>query len=592
MQRAHLRVDDRNDKLKLFDVGFFILVYIFSVFTVSTALFIVKIPITAVHGALSLIMTVAVMLLFYRKKSVLRITAAAVPVIIVCIFAMGLFFDLTWDGNCYRKTITYILRQGYNPIYEYFYEAVGRIGTIWNIDWFKWYDGYPKGVFTFSAVIYAMTGNVETGKCLNALLILSAGFMSFEIIKQLFTVKPWQAFLCAAALCLNPVAITQMINYYDDGALGMLFFICIASLLYLTMNKGGSLTRHCYAAVFASVAFGLNVKFSALIFFAIIVGAFFILWLVRDMLAQRRVLISNENLRHIAFFASCVVFGVCFFGLSSYVVNILRFKTPLYPVFGPGAEDILTGNTPAALLVKSRVGQVIASLLSPVSNSLDSAAYSKAPFSFRSEEFFKNWGPETRLGGWGVFFSGIFILSLIVLIIFLLARYKQNRAMCGYALFTFGIAVVPSAIVPGMFWARYNLLLYIVPVMALISLFAFAGGKNGGKNIGKNSAPARLIAPLVLSVMLLANMSTGIIAGGYGFVTSLKIRGQLRELKTLSESGVVQVRNTHVHLDFNGQFINMFDAGIKDFEIMRELDDYDGTFYPPYPVFYKIVPFE
>jgi hypothetical protein len=558
--------------------------FICSVLAATTALFVIHVPVTSLHFFLSLGLSTAVMLFFYPLKTAVKLAIIGVLIIVACIIFAGLFFDLTWDGNAYRKTITYMLKQGYNPVYESFFDAVARIGTIKNASpgWPPWYEGYPKGAQTFAAVIYAVTNNIETGKCINPLLILSASLIVYGILHQLFKLKPYQAALCAVSLCANPVTLVQICNFYDDGALGMLLFICIASLLYLTLRGDGTypaqsgegkLTRKSYAAIFASIVIGFNVKFSAIIHFAIFTGAFYFYWLIKDLYSNRWKKLSRPTIHSGLFFMLCAIAGVAVFGFAPYITNIFRFGTPLYPLFGQGAIDILSGNTPTPIRNQSLVVQFVYSFLSATSNDLNLPVDLKIPFTSQPQEFAFIQAVDTRLGGWGVSFSGVAIISIIVIVFFLFKFFRQKRAPCIAALVLFAAVVIPIFAVPGMFWARYNLQLFIIPVMALVMLFSCA------------DKPSGYIAPFLMLVLIAGNAVPSISTSDI-YRKSQEIREQLRVVKELNESYVVEVTNLTGY-DFNGQFINMFDAGVVNYEIVNELEGYDGTFYANFPIAYK-----
>ena len=483
---------------------------------------------------------------------------------------------MTWDGNAYRKTTVFMLRQGYNPIYETFYDAVARIGIIENRSWEPWLDGYPKGSEIFATVIYAITGNIESGKCFNALLVVAAFFIAVDVFVQLFNIKLWQSAICAAALCINPVTLAQVQTFYNDGSLGMLLFICILSLLYLTLKNGGGLCKKSHIMIFASMALGFSNKFSALIYFAIFTAAFYIYWVIRDFSANRWKRLTLGVLKQTVFLAVCVTASVLVFGFTPYVVNVFRFGNPFYPLIGEGAVDILTINTPEIIRYSSRTDQFLHSLLAVSSNNSELGL--KVPFTLSGVEI--NGSVDLRLGGWGIYFSGIFAIACLILISFIVFSYKRNREYCFTVLILIAAVLAPIPFVPALFWARYNVQLFILPVMALIVLF-----------VNFNKKPMIfLILPICLSMLFMQNITQYRGHIWRQLRSSTAIRYEFWTLKKLSEYYPLQVSvKAPYGSEFYGLIANLKDAGITNYQINNDLEEWDGTMYNTFLIRYKII---
>ena len=172
--------------------------------------------------------------------------------------------------------------------------------------------------------------------------------------------------------------------------------------------------------------------------------------------------------------------------------------------------------------------------------------------------------PDIRIAGWGVLFSGIFIISLVIIGVYLF-KYRKNKYTWIVVSLLF-LLFVPIIFVPYLFWARYYPHLFVLPVIALIILFKCMQNK--------------IISLLV--VLLLLNsipqmVSTVIIRLGQ----SVQIRREFREFNERAEGRTALVQTVQFNDFFNGVFINMRDAGIDNF-IFYYYDfpyEFEGTLF-------------
>src|SRR5690606_26232504 len=100
----------------------------------------------------------------------------------------------------------------------------------------------------------------------------------------------------------------------------------------------------------------------------------------------------------------------------------------------------------------------------------------KIPFIIKDNETEKMVYPDLRLSGFGLFFSGIFLTSIIILIsipIFYIKTKKlqehKNILIGFYTLIT--IILVSVILNPEMWWARYVPQLWLIPILSLIMVW-------------------------------------------------------------------------------------------------------------------------
>jgi hypothetical protein len=88
----------------------------------------------------------------------------------------------------------------------------------------QWLDHYPKAPWIFGAVIYNLTGNIETGKVMHFMLMLAVFLSTYSFISSI-PLHPWLCLLISGLLAVNPVSLSQSLSYYIDGLVSSLFIL-------------------------------------------------------------------------------------------------------------------------------------------------------------------------------------------------------------------------------------------------------------------------------------------------------------------------------------------------------------------------------
>jgi len=549
--------------MKVFDFGIYILIFYVVIVTIATIGLVLFVPVQGFYIILGFMITSGVV--FFHYKNNIKNTAWLVIVLLltitVCTVISVIFFDTSWDGNTYRKTSVYLLVSGWNPIYETFAEAAYRAGTLLQTNFHFWYDTYPRGDFLFAASFYALLGNIEAGKVFNPLFMIALACIAYTLLNDLFELSRKQGIICALVLTINPISLAQMTTFYNDIALGNMIFIFVLALLYLVIKPDGEYCRRCYVLIFLTLTIGFNLKLSAPLFFAIFMVPFYVYKIIIFWMERK----AKQAIKLTGYFIFCVSYAFGFF--TSYVTNIIRFGNPIYGMFDENMTTVFNENIPIALRELPLWQQFLRSLFAPVGQ-MNSGNTIKIPFSIsfanREHEFMFAPSPDIRIAGWGVLFSGIFIISLVIIGVYLF-KYRKNKYTWIVVSLLF-LLLVPIIFVPYLFWARYYPHLFILPVIALIILFKCMQNK--------------IISLLV--VLLLLNsipqmVSTVIIRLGQ----SVQIRREFREFNERAEGRTALVQTVQFNDFFNGVFINMRDAGIDNF-IFYYYDfpyEFEGTLF-------------
>lgn len=567
-------------------IGLFLINLIFFTLVISTVLLLVNIPIRSINLLVSILCSIIVCY-FISKKNIRQTTITTLVslfVLLLTVIICSHSYDFSWDGNTYHKTMAGFMTYGWNPLYESFYDFAESKFSSWaSVLTQTWLDAYPKGSEMWAACIYAITGNIETGKCFNLLSAIALSFISYTFFSETALLKKWQSFVCALLCAFHPVAFSQFFTFYNDGFLWQFFLLCIFCLSYLTLYKKGSLFNLCCYMLFISIAIGLNIKFSALIYFGLPCIIFFLYW--GCVAWKTKLFITKKSIltKRFLLLASATVFGICFVGSTSYVINTIRHKNPVYTMIGEGSTELVTVQLPTVYQNMSNWSRFISSLFSETNGSkaIEQIEW-KLPFSYHEGEFFAAQSCDVRTAGWGILFSGIFTISLIVIFYALIRHRKTQKELCSLTKLLFAIMILSIIIIPGLSWARYFAALFYIPVIAITYLF-----------IRFNKLPNKRIFNLVLSGALALLLCLNMIPNAYHAHQTLAkdypiIHEQLGDFRTLTQKqNVLLGYNSRGR--FSGRLFTLFDMNITNFNFTElSEDDTVQNLFPYYGLIYKV----
>ncbi len=216
-----------------------------------------------------------------------------------------------------------------------------------------------------------------------------------------------------------------------------------------------------------------NVKFTGLLYGGIVCILMYSYMLICDTYINKNKIFSNKSLiKTFCAFAILAVLCVCWIGYSTYIQNFIDHQSFTYPLTGEGKIDIITNNSPAGFENKNHFYQLfygifgqMENLLYDISNPLSKP---KIPFSVYKLELLSP-GIDTRISGFGVFFSGVLIISLIGICRHVInsKNNKNQRILVGIST---AFLLIMTVTIPAGWWARYNPFIWLIP---LIYLFIF-----------------------------------------------------------------------------------------------------------------------
>ena len=533
----------------LYKLGLFWLMYISGIVIVTSILLLCGISIGYLNMTVPLIITV--IYFFYdnqKLENTVPLVLIAILILIGLVVFSGSVYDVTWDGAAYHKQAVGMLKEGWNPVYLQDTIFNSFRNSVLNVDSqpFLWAEVYPKSTWYFAASLYYIFGNIEVGKAYTLIFMFIVFCLVYDFISE-FRNKKSEKIILALILALNPIAMAQVNSYYLDGCATCVLILLMMYLPTLTMEEYHRNKKERYLIVFMLIIWGCNLKFSILFFTA----TYCVIILIINMIKKRK-----DSVKLFSFFALSAAFSIIIVGFAPYITNIFRFKNPFYGFVGESSwmteeriwdEFGIAGGNNTSRFIISLFGKMSHGNYHTISEVL------KIPFSVSVDEL-KYYGyVDTRIGGFGIWSGGIFIVSIISLIYLIGFRRKQLHVNKQW-FFLFSVIVIISIcemlVLPGTYSARYIGQLWVLPFFSSWLWMDYIKNRK------------QYIVPIIIFILCIVNNCW------WGGVTLYKIYEGNCTTATLNSMG-----ETGKHYDvaffssaFNGIQYNLKDHGI-DFDV-------------------------
>ncbi|MCF0068939.1 hypothetical protein LZD49_00560 [Dyadobacter sp. CY261] len=374
---------------------------------------------------------------------------------------------------------------------------------------------YAKAGEFVAASIYVLMGSIESGKAVNLIMLLAAFCLTSSTLSRVVTIGVVKTTVVSAFICLSPICVNQLLTYYVDGLIASSFvcLFCCFALIVVAPNRYNLVLLGLVQLIMG------NIKFSSLVY-CVLFGGIFLVWL---FFFNRRQLLAVFNT-----FAVAAIFTVFLVGFNPYVINTTKYGHPLYPVMGAKKADIFTYNYPKGFEHKGAFDKFFSSLFAHTSNPTltnGGKVELKIPFTFNRADIVNAPKVDPRIGGLGPLFSGILLVSFILLFIYIGKRGLDRNAL--FVLY-WGVCLMLSAILlPESWWARYIPQLWLLPSLILL-LYEAQPFKS-----------ARLPA-IVLYVAMLINISFSATNFAWNFLISKVVDYQMDTLAESPKPVIVQ----------------------------------------------------
>ncbi len=465
-------------KLPVMSLGMFLqlLIFLFLIYVFSSFGFIFNLKINIFYPIVSYIISCWVLNKFlsdkgFSLKDVFLCGIINFLIILLSFVVSSYFFDFTYDGRCYHQHAIILLDDGWNPVWKKIEKYIGNI-TDTHSSPNIWAQNYPKFCEIIAANFMKFTNKIEPAKAYQFITFFIVFFYSFYILnkKNFVNLKFYLTILLSLCISLNPVIISQFFTFYIDSVLCCFLTVLLLSIIDVETSENNKIKIPLLIFSASSICF-LGIKSGSIFFIFVTFLSYFIY------------LYFQKNTEKILLFKK-IVLVVALLGLvlniNPYIVNMVSYKrSPFYPLMGENKKDIMTSNTPVAIKEKNYIHKIFISIYSEsVSGVRDVENFKlKIPFSFTKKEL-GNLYVDTRLGGFGVLFSGIFTLSLIMLF-FIRYNSKEEKKL---ALLIYTIITLLTFLNPYSWWARYAPQVWLYP---FITCIYFANSNKNNKIISQ-----------------------------------------------------------------------------------------------------------
>ncbi|QHI35237.1 hypothetical protein IMCC3317_05830 [Kordia antarctica] len=350
-----------------------------------------------------------------------------------------LYLDLTYDGQSYHQEMSIQMANGWNPVYESFPKENPL---------YIWVQHYPKAFESIGAVFYSVFHKITYIKAINTLFLILSFLYPFIYFRK--TASLQKSILISAIIALNPVVLIQLMTNLIDG---FLYTTTIITFFAYLLSKEKKSYRW---EVIIGLVLLINIKFTGVIFAGILYGIFLV----------DGFFIRKEKLQtHIKETFLIAIVAIPFL-IAPYFLNFYQNGHPLYPVMGENKIDFIQDYEPEMLKDKKRVSQFVLTNLASIGNKGDS--HVKIPFTFTQNELQKNRNGAPRTGSFGVWWSGILILSLLYYG-FCVVKIGRNFKLSKYERLI-GLIILLILLNKAGWWLRYTPYFWLTPVLLYFSL--------------------------------------------------------------------------------------------------------------------------
>lgn len=447
--------------------------FIFNVFWTATLFYFLNWNISVIN----LIISFFVVLIYWYlrdKKNLLKYILSFVIIFGAALFISKNIYDLSGDGQSYHQETIIQIALGWNPLKEWI------VPDVWDSTHAVWMNHFPRFSWIVHGLFYKIFNNLEMSKGLNILLLVANFLVALAFLKRKFkdNFKPILLSLLAA---LNPVSLSQINTFCVDTQMASLFTLLMWNI-FIFLDKNDLSKNDSGFSIILILAILFNVKLSSLAYlFIIFILILIYLILIKNILWKR----------WLTTFILGGILGIFVLGFDPYVTNTIKFGHPFYPIytknnvvfdksFSPHIGEVnnlrdfmIKTNSPYDFLDKNWWWKFWRSIFSESSNvylySIDNKNLSdnvsklKFPFSINRNELGAFIDSDVRVGGFGVWFSGAVLLSIILTIGIIIKKNNQAWNL----LFFDAVVLIMAWMNPESWWARYVPFVWLIPVMTI-----------------------------------------------------------------------------------------------------------------------------
>ncbi len=381
-----------------------------------------------------------------------RLFASVLLIVAVSLLLGGYAYDYAYDGMSYHQPIIRSLMSGWNPIYE----PHSPYTAEWSCS--SYVDHYPKAIETLCASFASFLGNIECGKAVNLLIVISSFCFAKSFVDAYLAEQYSKSskILLALLLTLSPVTLSQVFTFYVDYTLYAYLLIGFSSLYLYTAHNSSATSSHAlssYELIFIiTMLVSLSIGTKVIAAFWVII--FFLLALFSSGLRRKKC-----EVRSIIQGILCGgLLGLFVFSYHPYITHLQQGYHMLHPFMGNEAVnvDILQAETLPEI---NRVEAVMKSLFS--------RPYEEHPIETKCylpqfQNIVACGKADVRMGGGGI----LFIEMLIMVPILLLLSWRISPKSILRPICIISALVAALFVLPNGWWIRFTPFTYFIPLCA------------------------------------------------------------------------------------------------------------------------------
>jgi len=441
---------------------------------------------------------------FDLKNQIYSIVFSLIIIFISLLFS-SLLFDFSWDGQWYHQAAIYNIKDGWNP----FFEPIKKFNENNDISIIH----FPKGPWYFAASVYSTFGDFEAGKTINFIVIAAAFTVLLASLSE-FGFSLLKSLIISSLIVFNPVVWSEVTTFLVDGLLILYLTIYLATLCSWVKKPQ---TLSVIIGMMASICL-INSKFTGLVFFCVFATFAFIYFLI----AKKEYLF-----KFIGIHAFTLILGVCVFGFNPYVTNTIERGNPLYPIMGSakypscfaqGFDANEVYETPQNMQGKSLFTRFFFAHFgrpgnAPYNN--ENKAELIWPFTSNVSDWKAYTFHETRVSGFGPFFSGILIISF-VLMLWVIASNKKSFKVLSLLL----LGIISTLLISKHFWwPRFAPQIWLIPLLPIIFSLWY-----------DNSKIRSIYTWILISIVLVNGLIVMTVHLNWEIKSSINLKKQLTEI--------------------------------------------------------------
>lgn len=439
-------------------------------FMLASLGFLLHIPITPLH--LPLAFAISLIPLFLAKSREILLGGGAVVLggFSLSLVLSALLYDYSWDGRAYHQIGILYFANGWNPVWQKMADVESLLPYLSHEIWVEHYLKFSEVVASsivsaFASIAPSSLDTIELGKALNFIAVFGAFLYSVSVLAKF--IHPLPATIISLFASFSPVVGAQIATYYVDGLLSCALLVAFCAIVdrefyrrqlvdsspsEISSLKCAMFARSCILA--GALLAMASIKLTGIAYAGFIGLGYlvYLLWfypfkeakplIVLGLITGSLILACNAN---------------------PLLTNLASGKHFGYPLLGKDKIDIIIGQQPKVFDELNSGTKLLYSLFSRTQNcTAQCTPQLKAPFSRLHDE-----APnvDTRIAGFGAYFSGAVVLSVLMVVLF--AQGFRRKEILGLLVLVTGSFLIN----PESWWARYVPQMYFVPLLVLVASY-------------------------------------------------------------------------------------------------------------------------